>query len=84
MYYAYVIKSIKDNKMYLGSTNNLRRRLLEHNNGKSQSTKSRRPFELRYYEAYFTQDDERKRESSLKKDGCAIAQLKSRIKKSLQ
>lgn len=83
MYYVYVIKSLKDNKLYLGSTNNLRRRLLEHNNGKSQSTKSRRPFELRYYEAYFIEDDARKRESSLKKDGRALAQLKSRIKESL-
>lgn len=84
MYYLYVLKSLKDGNLYFGSTNNLRRRLLEHNSGKSQSTKGRRPFELRYYEAYFKEESARKREESLKKDGRALAQLKIRINKSLQ
>jgi putative endonuclease len=84
MFYLYVLKSKKDNKLYYGSTNDLRRRLSEHNNGEVKSTKPRRPFELRYYESYFNEDDERKRESSLKKDGRALAQLKFRIRKSLQ
>jgi len=84
MYYLYVLKSLKDGDLYLGSTNDLRRRLLEHNSGKSQSTKKRRPFELRYYEAYFEEESARKREKSLKKDGRALAQFKIRINKSLQ
>lgn len=84
MYYLYVLKSLKDGNLYLGSTNNLQRRLLEHNSGRSQSTKNRRPFELRYYEAYFEEESVRKRETSLKKDGRALAQLKIRINKSLQ
>jgi putative endonuclease len=84
MFYVYVLKSIKDNNIYLGSTNDLRRRLLEHNNGKVSSTKNRRPFELRYYESYFSENEARKRESSLKKDGRALFQLKTRINKSLQ
>lgn len=84
MFYVYVLKSKTDDKLYFGSTDNLRRRLLEHNSGQVQSTKSRRPFELRYYEAYFTESSARKREASLKKDGRALAQLRTRIKESLQ
>jgi len=84
MYYLYVLKSKKDGNLYVGSTNNLRRRLFEHNSGNCLSTKGRRPFELRYYESYFNEDDARKRELSLKKDGRSLSQLKIRINKSLQ
>lgn len=84
MFYVYVLVSESDGNIYLGSTNDLRRRLLEHNSGKVLSTKNRLPFELRYYEAYSNEDEARKRESSLKKDGRALSQLKIRISKSLQ
>jgi len=84
MNYLYILKSLTDEKLYVGSTNDLRRRLSEHNCGKVLSTKSRAPFELRYYEAYHCESDARKRESSLKKDGKALAQLKRRIHESLQ
>ncbi|PIP58095.1 MAG: excinuclease ABC subunit C [Candidatus Vogelbacteria bacterium CG22_combo_CG10-13_8_21_14_all_37_9] len=84
MFYVYFLKSLKDNKLYFGSTNDLRRRLSDHNNGLVPSTKTRRPFELRYYEAFIKKADARKREFALKKDGRALAQLKSRITDSLQ
>ncbi|KKU81133.1 MAG: Excinuclease ABC C subunit domain protein [Parcubacteria group bacterium GW2011_GWA1_47_8] len=84
MYYLYILKSQKDQHLYIGSTNDLRRRLLEHNSGKVRSTMSRRPFELRYYEAYTSENDARKRGASLKKDGRALAQLKRRSNESLQ
>ncbi len=84
MYYMYILKSIKDDKLYIGSTNDLRRRLSEHNNQEVKSTKSRVPFELRYYEAFYTEINARKRELSLKKDGKALGQLKRRISESLQ
>jgi len=84
MFYLYVLKSKKDGNLYIGSTNDLRRRLSEHNAGRSRSTKSRIPFELRYYEAYFNEVNARKREFSLKKDGKALAQLKIRISESLR
>ncbi|MDE2399606.1 MAG: GIY-YIG nuclease family protein [Patescibacteria group bacterium] len=84
MYYLYILKSLKDENLYIGSTNDLKRRLLEHNKGLSMSTKSRKPFELRYYEAYHKEVDARHREGSLKKDGRALGQLKRRIIKSLQ
>ena len=84
MFYVYVLKSLKDNKAYIGSTNNLRRRLSEHNKGKVQSTKARVPFELRYYESYFVEQEAHQRESALKDDGRVLAQLKRRISESLQ
>ena len=84
MFYLYILKSKKDGNLYIGSTNDLRRRLSEHNSGKVRSTMSRRPFELRYYEAYVSENNARKREWSLKKDGRALAQLKRRINEILQ
>jgi len=84
MYYVYILKSVKDGKLYTGSTNDLRRRLSEHNADKVLSTKGRAPFELRYYEAYASEKDARRREASLKKDGKALGQLKRRTSESLQ
>lgn len=84
MYYVYIIKSDKDEKLYTGSTNDLRRRLSEHNNGKVPPTKTRIPFTLRYYESYYDESDARRRESALKKDGKALGQLKRRIHESIQ
>jgi len=84
MFYVYVLKSLKDKKLYIGSTDDLRRRLSEHNGGKVRSTKSRIPFELRYYESYFVEKDARRREAALKDDGRVLAQLKLRISESLQ
>jgi putative endonuclease len=84
MFYVYVLKSLKDDNIYLGSTDDLRRRLSDHNTGKVPSTKARRPFELRYYEAYHKESEARHREASLKKDGRALAPLKGRITDSLQ
>jgi putative endonuclease len=51
MFYTYVLKSENDGKLYIGYTDNLKRRFEEHNNGQVESTKGRRPFKLIYYEA---------------------------------
>ena len=59
MFYVYLIKSKKDNELYTGSTNDLRKRLEEHNKGLNRSTKHRTPFELIYYEAYNSEHDAR-------------------------
>jgi putative endonuclease len=56
-YYTYVIKSLKDNKWYTGTTNDLRKRLKEHNSGEVFSTKKRGPFMLIYYEACSNKND---------------------------
>ncbi len=83
MHYLYVIKSRKDNEMYIGYTNNLERRMQNHNSGSVYSTKLRKPFSLIYYEAYSSEKDARKRESNLKLRSRAFAQLKKRIQKSI-
>ena len=83
MFYIYILKSKKDNNCYIGSTNDLERRIAEHNSGLVFSTKSRLPFELVYYEAYRLESDARSREKSLKLRSNAFAQLKKRIKGSL-
>ena len=46
MWYVYIIESRKKNFIYIGSTNDLKRRFIKHNNGMSQSTKAYRPYEL--------------------------------------
>ena len=84
MFYVYVLKSAKDGELYIGSTNDLKRRLREHTSGNVVSTNPRRPFQLVYYESYVAEDDARDREKALKLRGQARAQLKRRIKKSLQ
>ena len=83
MFYTYVLKSLKDNDLYWGSTNDLRKRLAEHNKGLVFSTKNRVPFELVYYEAYRAESDARHREHNLKLRSNAYSQLKKRISASL-
>lgn len=51
MYYTYVLRSEKDSKLYIGFTDDLKRRILEHKNGLVDATKNRRPLKLVYYEA---------------------------------
>jgi predicted GIY-YIG superfamily endonuclease len=51
MHYTYVLLSRKDNRFYTGCTNDLEKRLLEHNSGRVTSTAYREPLELIYFEA---------------------------------
>lgn len=83
MFYVYIIKSKKDQKCYIGSTIDLRKRMKEHNEGKVFSTKSRRPFTLVYYEAFRSEKDARLREQKLNNYGKNITNLYKRIKYSL-
>lgn len=66
MYFVYILESKKDNELYIGYTENLRNRFALHTNGKVVATKSRRPLELIYFEAYTNQLDAKKREVFLK------------------
>lgn len=79
MFYVYVLKSDKDDNFYIGSTNDLKKRISEHNNGKVPSTRPRRPFHLVYYEAYGKEILARKGESLLKLRGQARRWLFERI-----
>jgi len=66
MYYTYILKSKKDNQLYIGYTKNLKLRLEAHRKGRVPSTKNRLPIELIYYEACLNQKDATKREKYLK------------------
>ena len=65
-YYTYVLKSKKDNKLYYGYTKNLKLRIEQHNKGKVESTKHRRPLELIYFEGCLNRADALKREKYFK------------------
>lgn len=79
MFYVYLLKSEKDNSIYIDCSNDLRRRLDEHNSEKVRSTKAKTPWELVYYEAYSKEHLAYKREKSLKYHGRSLALLKTRI-----
>ena len=83
MFYVYLIQSKEDKKLYIGLTNNLKRRIKEHNNGMTFSTKYRTPFRIIYYEAYFSRVDAEVRERKLKQFKNSYTELKKRLKNSL-
>ncbi len=66
MYYAYVLKSEKDENLYTGFTKDLKPRFEQHKKGLVEATKHRRPLKLIYYEACLHQTDATNREKYLK------------------
>jgi len=82
MFYTYLLKSNKNGKLYTGSTSDLRKRLKEHNSGKSNYTKKNIPYELIYYEACLSEQDARARERYLK-TGMGKRYLKNRLSRFL-
>jgi putative endonuclease len=50
MYYVYAISSLERNYIYVGLTDNVERRLSEHNSGKNKTTKPYSPFVVIYFE----------------------------------
>ena len=83
MYHVYILKSSKGGSLYVGYTNDVVRRLREHNAGLVDFTKSLKPWKLAYYESFASLEDARTREKGLKYFGKAYGQLKRRIKNSL-
>ena len=67
MYYVYILECA-DASFYVGCTNNLSRRLDQHNNSKwgAHYTKTRRPVTLKYSESFLTLKEARRRESEIK------------------
>ncbi len=66
MYYTYILQSAKEDEFYIGFTKDLKLRFDQHAQGIVNSTKSRRPLQLIYYEACLTQKDATNREKYLK------------------
>lgn len=66
MFTVYIIKSINKKWYYVGSTNNLERRLVEHNKGLVTSTKYYIPFKIVFVKEFETEKDARSYERKLK------------------
>ena len=66
MNYTYIVRC-KDGTLYTGWTNNLEKRIRDHNAGKgAKYTKSRRPVVLAYYETFETKEEAMSREYAIK------------------
>ena len=66
MFTVYILKSLKDDKRYIGFTSNLTRRISEHNSGLVKSTRNRKSFKLIYTEEYTDREKAMKREAFFK------------------
>jgi len=66
MFYTYVLKSLKDSGYYYGHCADLEMRIAKHNSGKVRSTKSRKPFQIHYFDIFNTKSEAFKREQFFK------------------
>ena len=66
MYFVYALKSLTRNYIYVGLSDNLERRVEEHNSGWERTTKPYRPFKLIFTELLVSRPDARKKERYLK------------------
>ena len=66
MYYVYILRSETTNTFYIGCTDNIDRRIKEHNAGLSKYTKAKRPWIIEYKEEYNTLSEARSRERKIK------------------
>ena len=78
--FTYILKC-SDGSLYTGWTNDLDRRVKAHNAGKgAKYTKSRRPVELVYFEAFSTKQEAMRREWEIKQlsrvEKCKLIQVK--------
>jgi putative endonuclease len=77
MYYVYLLKNLKNRRIYIGWTPDLKRRYNEHKEKDNQ-------WQIVYYEAYLSKQDAQDRERQLKQYGSALGHLKRRINNSLR
>ena len=83
MFFMYILKSKKNNQLYIGHTSDINKRFKEHNSGLVKSTKPYMPYQCMYYEAYRSKRDAVTREHNLKLRARALRQLLVRIQDSL-
>lgn len=65
-FYVYILNSLKNNDIYIGSTENLYKRIDTHNKGKVKSTKGYRPWKLLEYHEFGSRSEAVKQEKFLK------------------
>ncbi len=63
---VYILRSLKSERYYVGSTSDMEKRLIEHNRGKNISTRGRGPFVVVYTEEYHTKAEAIRRELEIK------------------
>ncbi|HUD09548.1 MAG TPA: GIY-YIG nuclease family protein [Patescibacteria group bacterium] len=66
MAYVYILQSLVNSRYYIGSTDDIKRRIEKHNSGKSTYTRLTRPFKLMFYQEYPTLTKARQIEYKLK------------------
>lgn len=76
MYYVYVLKSVKSDRIYIGVTSDIQKRLVYHNTGKVTSTKPYFPYTVIYTEEYELKKEALQRERQIKKSGKLRKMLK--------
>lgn len=62
MFTVYILKSLKDNRSYVGYSKNFEIRFKQHNNGQVKSTKHRRPLVVIYTEKFDTSKEAKAKE----------------------
>jgi putative endonuclease len=77
MYTVYILKNSLSQRDYIGSTNNIARRLEEHNRGQTKSTRQKGNWTIMYSEVVKTRIEATKREKLIKsyKGGNAFKKL---------
>lgn len=80
MFYVYILKisGLKDKRFYIGYTSDLRKRITEHKEGTTKTTKNRE-VELVYYEAYNDKYLAMRREKVIKTSGSVYMSLIKRL-----
>ncbi len=66
MFYAYILRSLKDGSYYYGHTEDVKDRLLVHNSGKQRYTKGHIPYTIHYTEEFKTRKEAMSREKFFK------------------
>jgi len=67
MYFVYIIQSEVDESYYIGSSENVKSRIWEHNFGRTGYTKNKRPWVLKYERSFVTKTEALVEEKRLKR-----------------
>ncbi len=67
IYYVYILESVTNGRYYVGQTEDLKQRLIRHNSGRNESTKSGVPWELKWWKEFGTRSESMEEEKKIKK-----------------